>query len=181
MMTGMAAVALFSCGDKATDTGGTSQLDLTVVGKWEGELPSYPGVMNGVKIFATITGADSTFALITRDPTKDTMQNVSIKDTTLVLTGTWRLNALKDSILLICGSCRIIDTLQNILVARSVEGQIVPIFINIYKEQTSGAIDWEIVLTDFIPLAPLLGINLSGIPVALLQGISIVLVKKSQE
>ena len=158
-------------------------IDETEVGKWFGTIDSIkiPKVINfnGEKIFADFSGADSTFALITRDITRAATPLIS--DTTLVLTGVWKLNAPKDSVLLACDTCRIIDTTLNALVGRSVRGQIIPVFINIANNPDDGFIEWQIRLTDFLPIAPLIGLNLPASDVGFLSSTIIVLAKTSQE
>jgi hypothetical protein len=108
------------------------------------------------------------------------MANPAIKDTTLVLTGHWRLTPSRDSILLICSESRIIDTALNILTPKDVAGQTVPMFVNISRNTGTNDIEWDIALSDLVPLTPLLGINLSGIHPSVLQVVRIILVKKSQ-
>ncbi|MDD5675625.1 MAG: hypothetical protein PHC61_15755 [Chitinivibrionales bacterium] len=196
IMTGV----LFSCSDNPSgasntnpphDTTGTIdtshhdstvQLDTTVRGKWAGAMGAITLIhFHGEKIFVNISGSDSTFALITRDTLIDTTLNSSIKDTTLVLTGKWRLKPLQDSILLLCESGRIIDTTLHALVSRdSVAGQRIPMNISIYRNSQLGTIEWKVILTDLIPLAPYLHIDLSTTPLSVLQVIQIILVKKSQ-
>jgi hypothetical protein len=179
-IAGIAAVMLFSCSDKGTsNNNGPEVLDTSVNGKWQGEIGAIQLVhFNGEKIFAHFSG-DSTFSLITRDTTRAATPR--ILDTMLVLTGTWRLTPPKDSVLLLLDTCTIIDTALNILVPRSVRGQTVPVFISIAKNPDDGYIEWQIALTDFVPLAPLLGLDLSNVPVSILQVIKVVLAKTSQE
>ena len=158
-------------------------IDQTVVGKWQGAIGAIkiPNTINfnGEKMFVNILSSDSTFALITRDTTR--AATPSIFDTTLVLTGHWKLNAPKDSALLLCDTCRIIDTTLNTLVPRLVRGQIIPVFVNIARNNDDGYIEWQIVLTDFLPIAPLMGLNIPASSAGLLSGTIIVLAKMSQE
>jgi Carboxypeptidase regulatory-like domain len=158
-------------------------IDQTVVGKWQGAIGAIkiPNTINfnGEKIFVNISGNDSTFALITRDTTRAATPLIS--DTTLVLAGSWRLNAPKDSALLLCDTCRIIDTTLNTLVPRLVKGQTIPVFINIARNTADGYIEWQISLTDFLPIAPLMGLNLNGVNPTLFSGTIIVLAKMSEE
>jgi hypothetical protein len=179
-ISGLLAAVLFSCSDKGTsNNSGPKVLDTSVNGQWHGEMGAIQMVhFNGEKIFAHFSG-DSTFSLITRDTTR--VATPGIFDTTLVLNGTWRLNTPKDSVLLLLDTCRIIDTTQNMLVPRLVRGQTIPVFVSIAKNPDDGYIEWQIVLTDFVPLAPLLGLDLSNVPKSLLQVIKIVLAKTSQE
>jgi hypothetical protein len=183
-ITGLLAAALFSCSDKGTiSNNGAKALDTSVNGKWQGTILAIkiPKVINfnGEKIFVNFSGSDSTFALITRDTTR--AATLFIADTTLVLTGSWRLNAPKDSVLLLCDTCRIIDTTLNVLVPRLVRGQTIPVFITIAKNPDDGLIEWQIALTDFLPIAPLMGLNLNGVDPNLFSGTIIVLAKTSQE
>lgn len=182
VITGILALALFSCSDKGTNTknSGPLALDTTVVGTWQGAMGAIQLIhFNGEKIFAHFSSGDSTFYLITRDTTR--AATPVILDTTLVLNGAWRLNAPKDSVLLLLDTCRIIDTTLNVLVPRLVRGQIIPVFINIARNPDDGYIEWQIALTDFVPLAPLLGLDLSNAPLSVLQVIKVVLAKMSQE
>ena len=152
-------------------------LDMTVVGKWQGAIGAIPSIhFNGAKIFANFSGGDSSFSLITRDTTRGATP--VIKDTTLVLTGSWRLNAVKDTILLASETCRVVDTTTNDLSQRQVQGQIIPIPVNITKQ--NGQIIWKVPLTALVPLAPLIGLDLSGVPQSVLQVIIIELQKMSQ-
>jgi len=184
-LAGMFTAVFFSCGQKSAGpkNSGPAALDTTVVGKWYGAIGAIkiPTVINfnGEKIFVNISGPDSTFALITRDTTRAATPFIS--DTTLVLSGVWKLNAPKDSVLLVCDTCRIIDTTLNTLVGRSVRGQIIPVFINIANNPDDGYIEWQIRLTDFLPIAPLMGLNLSPADAGLLSGTIIALAKMSQE
>ena len=171
---------LLSCSEDSPNSpnNGPAALDLTVVGKWDGVLGAIPLIhFNGETIFASFSGADSTFTLITRDPTRGTA--LPIKDTTLVLSGTWRLNAPKDSVLLFCDTSSVIDTAQNILRPQAVRGQIVPVSIKSIAN-SNGHIYWTIVMTDFLPLAPLLNINIPDVEKPLLQAVSLILEKISQ-
>jgi hypothetical protein len=169
------AALLFSCADKSTAPAGG--LDLSVVGNWEGAMGAIPLIhFTGERIFANLSGRDSTFVLITRDPTKDTTS--AIKDTTLVMTGNWTLNAGKDSVLLAPHSCRIIDTATNTLRSRVID-QTIPVFIKIAKD-ASGVINWDIAMSDFLPLAPLLGLNLPPLSPSVWQAVRIILEKMSQ-
>jgi hypothetical protein len=178
-IAGILSAVLFSCSDKGTNV----SLDATVVGTWQGAIGAIhlQNVIdfNGEKIFVNISSGDSTFALITRDTTR--AATPFIHDTTLDLTGSWSLNAQKDSILLLCDSCRIIDTTLNTLVPRLVRGQIIPVFVNIARNNDDGYIEWQIVLTDFLPIAPLMGLNIPASSAGLLSGTIIVLAKMSQE
>ena len=168
----IAALALFSCGDKPT---GAAKPDAPAIGIWTGDIPPIPGVVSGVDIFANIKGPDSSFLLTGRDPSRGTA--APIKDTTLVLEGKWRLNSIRDTILLICDTCRIIDTAQGLLVPRMVRGEIIPVNIDINTNPGNGAVEWKIRLSDFVPLAPLLGIDLSNLSTDFLGRISIILTK----
>lgn len=159
-------------------------LDLTVVGKWEGAMAAIPYMQfNGAQIFAAFRNIDSTFRLVTRDATRG--QTLPIKDTTLILTGTWTIvkardASTKDSVLLKCDSGMIVDTALKALVPRDVKGQVIPVCISIARNSQNQNIEWTVALTDLVPLAPMMGLNLSGVPTSLLKLISVVLVKKSQ-
>ena len=167
-----------SCGDKAAENG-NGQMDLSVVGYWEGAMEPIPFVgFKGAQIFNRITAVDSAFTLVTLDTSRGIDR--PIRDTTLYLAGKWRLNVPGDSILLLPDTCRIIDTAQNILVPREVRGQTIPMLINISTYQPTGEIEWTVAIADLMPLAPLLGLNLSGIPPGLLQAVQIILVKRWQ-
>jgi hypothetical protein len=190
----LVAAILFSCSKNSpTSSTGQTTMDLTVVGLWNGALGAIPYIhFNGEKIIAHFSGADSTFSLITRDVTRG--DTLPIKDTTLVLLGTWRLNSPKDSVLLTCDTSRIIDTTLNILKPRAVRGQVVPVCIKdnnpahsdpalkneIKSNSSTGAINWQIAMTDFIPLAPLLNINIPDAQKPLLAAVILVLEKTSQ-
>ena len=184
-ITGLLAAALFSCGDKGTSSNnGPLALDTTVAGTWQGAIGEIhlqnPVIdFNGEKIFVHFSGGNSTFSLITRDSTRFTIPHIS--DTTLVLTGAWSYNTPKDSVLLVCDTCRIVDTTLNLLVPRQVRGQRIPVFKNIAKNSYDGYIEWEIQLRDFLPIAPLLGLNISTVDPQYFAGTIIVLAKMSQE
>jgi hypothetical protein len=188
-MAGLLSILLMTCGkDSSNNPGPLGQdtthigplpLDLSVVGKWEGVMAQI-GSFNGAKIFVEIAKTDSAFRLVSLDPKRNPALNPAILDTSLVLTGKWRLNTVKDSILLLCDQSRIIDTSLNILRPNDVSGQIVPMLISISKDQTSGDIGWLIALQDLVPLSPMLGIDLTGVNVTVLQVIKILLVKKLQ-
>ncbi len=166
VIAGILALMLFSCSNKGTNSknSGPLALDTTVVGTWQGAMGAIQLIhFNGEKIFAHFSSGDSYhFHSYTRDTTR--AATPVILDTTLALNGAWRLNALKDSVLLLCDTCRIIDTTLNILVPRLVRGQTIPVFITIAKNPDDGYIEWQIALTDFVPLAPLLGLDLSNAP-----------------
>ncbi|HEX7511013.1 MAG TPA: hypothetical protein VF335_06915 [Chitinivibrionales bacterium] len=102
-----------------TNSTGPSALDTTVIGAWRGAIGAIPMLnFTGEKIFLSVSRPDSSFRLITRDTTRAAMQ--VIKDTMVVLTGAWRINGSKDSILLLCDSCRVVDTALNVLSQRNV-------------------------------------------------------------
>lgn len=185
-MVGVVSLLLMSCGDTKDKPGPTgvdttAVLDLTVVGDWEGMMASIPALkFNGAKIFVDISKTDSVFSLVTLNPAKDTTEYPAIKDTTLVLEGGWKLNTKKDSILLICDSGRIIDTTLNILSPRDVKGQVIPMAIKISENPSTTDIEWEVALTDLVPLAPMLGMDLSIFSPSLLQVVKIILIKRRQ-
>jgi hypothetical protein len=148
-----------------------------VVGKWYGTMTPIMAIkFKGAKIFTHIADSDSAFILTTRDTTRDT--TLAIKDTTLVLSGIWRLNAAKDSVLLLPDTCRVVDTTLNTLVPRPVKGQVIPMFMNISKNPDNGKVEWEVALIDLVPLAPLIGINLTGVDQSVLQVVKIILEKR---
>jgi hypothetical protein len=181
LLTALVAALLLSCGHDAPNNTGVSGLDTSVVGNWYGMMPPIPLMkFNGAKIFVDISKTDSVFSLVTFDTTRDTTKNPAIKDTSLILTGTWKLNAANDSILLKCDTGRIIDTTLNILSPRAVRGQIIPMVIDISKNPSTGDIEWSVPLTEMVPLAPFLGLDLSSIPVSILQLVTITLVKVQQ-
>lgn len=179
----VAIVLLVACGKDSPNNSGpqntdtTVVMDLSVVGDWVAIL-AIPPIINQ-KIFVDISKTDSAFLIVTRDPSRDTTKNPAIKDTTLVLTGHWGINNGKDSLLLLCDTSRIIDTAKNELSPRNVRGKTIPLPIQINKNSTSGDIEWEIALFDFVPLAQLLNIDLSNY-VALLKDIRLILVKVRQ-
>lgn len=186
-ISGILAVVLFSCGNKGTNsnTNTPGTLDTSVKGKWQGAIG---GIhiqflkdtinFNGEKIFVHFSGGDSSFALITCDTTRAATPLIS--DTTLVLTGSWRVNAPKDTALLLCDTCRIIDTTLNTLVPRLVRGQRIPVFIDIARNPDDGFIEWNVKLNDLLPIAPLMGLNFTADP-RLFANTKIVLAKMSQE
>ncbi|MBN1129409.1 MAG: hypothetical protein JXA71_10505 [Chitinispirillaceae bacterium] len=170
------ALLVLSCGDGVDN--GNGQMDTSVVGYWEGVMePITLMGFKGASIFNHIR-ADSTFLLVTLDTSRSDTSR--IKDTTLYLAGKWRLNEPKDSILLLPDTCRIIDTAQNILVPRAVSGETIPMFVFIIKNDATGQIEWTVFGTDLVPLGPLLGIDLSGVPTDLLKIITIALYKRRQ-
>lgn len=178
-LTGLTITLLLSCGH---DSGPVP--DTSAVGDWYGfMIPIHlSGIMefNGAKIFVDISKTDSLFSLVTLDTTRDTTKNPSIKDTSLVLTGAWKLNATQDSILLICDTGRIIDTTLDSLSPREVKGRIIPMAINISDNPSSGDVEWEVPLTEMVPLAPLLGMDLSGVNSSILDAVIIVMIKVKQ-
>lgn len=170
---------LFVCSQNPS---GPSALDTTVVGNWQGAIGAIPTFnFRGEKIFVNIARSDSSFVLVTRDTTR--ASTPVIKDTMLVLSGAWRLNSPKDSILLLCDSCRVVDTTLNVLSQRQVQGQVIPVGTPIDR-QPDGLILWHVCLYDLSPLMPYIGLDLSGIPAsqlqALLSGTIIDLEKMSQ-
>lgn len=177
---------IMSCGKDSTPGGqGLMVLDETVVGNWEGSIPplTVAGIINfnGVFIFVEISKTDSSFAIVARDTSRDTAKNPAIKDTSLILTGAWKLNLPQDSILLICDTGRVIDTALNILVPRdSVKGKTIPMGIKISKNASTNDIVWDVALADLLPLAPLLGMDLTGVPTGIQELMKIVLKKRSQ-
>lgn len=181
-MVVVAFVLLVVCGKDSPNNSGiqktdtTAVMDLSVVGDWVGVM-FFPGIINQ-SVFIDIVKADSTFFLVTRDSTRDTIKNPAIKDTTLVLFGTWKINTTNDSIVLLCDTGRIIDTTLNILSPRNVRGQTIPIFVNISKNTTD--INWMITYADLVPLATLLNLNLTGYSTDILKIFTVLLVKKKQ-
>lgn len=178
----LAFIVLMTCGKDSPNNSGTPNtdttavMDLSVVGDWEGVM-FFPGIINE-KVFIDIAKADSNFFLVTCDSTRDTTKNPAIKDTTLVLSGTWKLNTTNDSIVLLCDTSRIIDTTLNVLSPRNVRGQTIPIFVNISKN--TNDIEWTITYADLVPLATLLNLNLTGYPIDVLKIFTVLLVKKKQ-
>jgi hypothetical protein len=183
----LVSALLVSCGKDTSKTPGptgpdtTVVLDLSVVGNWEGLMPGISLInFDGAKIFVDISKTDSVFSLVTLDPAKDTTKNPAIKDTSLVLTGVWKLNMNKDSILLICDTGRIIDTTQNILAPREVRGLVIPMAIAISKNSSTGDIEWVVGFTELVPIGPMLGLDLSSYPSSLLEVLTVTLAKKKQ-
>jgi hypothetical protein len=76
-------------------------------------------------------------------------------DTSMKHLGSWHLNAKGDSIILVGSNCQVIDTTQKKLVTRDC-GQPIPIYINIQNNS------WKVLLTDLLPVASTLQINLTG-------------------
>ncbi len=156
--------ALLSC---SPDSNVPSSLDTTVVGKWQGAIGAITTFnFRGEKIFVNISRTDSSFLLVTRDTTRASTQ--VIKDTMLVLLGAWRLNGPGDSVLLLCDSCRVVDTTLNILSQRQVQGQVIPVATAIDR-QPGGPVLWHVSLYDLSPLMPYIGLDLSGIPPNMLK------------
>jgi len=172
----LCSALLFSCGDN--ENTGPGQMDTSVIGYWEGRIdPVF--VFDGMRFFTRISGSDSTFRLVSLS--LDTASTSS--DTTLDMAGKWRMNSVRDSILLLPDTCRIIDTAKNILVPREVKGSIIPLPVAISKNSTTGDIEWAMSFAELIPIAPLLGIDLSGFPSEVLAGFKnsrITLFKRSQ-
>jgi hypothetical protein len=170
-----AVTLVLSCGDGVDESNG--QMDTSVIGLWEGAIGELI-VFNfyGVQFFTRITAQDSAFQLVARE--LDTA--AADQDTTLDMAGRWRMNVTRDSILLLPDTCRIIDTAQNALVPRPVRGSVIPLPVAISKNGTTGEIEWVVAFSDLIPIAPLLGINVTGIDPRLLSGSIITMVKQSQ-
>lgn len=91
--------------------------------------------------------ADSTYSLIST--------YAPGTDTTLKHTGTWHLNSKGDSIILVGNNCLIIDTNQKKLVVRGC-GDAIPIHINIQNNL------WKVLMTDLLPVAETLSIDVSS-------------------
>lgn len=178
LMVASVAAILFSCGEDKPN--GPAGMDTSCVGEWIGAMEPIPlAGFNGAKIFANLQGQPQTFELITRDTTRGTTS--AIKDTTLVLAGSWAMNGAKDSVLLICDTGRIIDTAQNILKPLSVRGQVIPVYEKIAVNPATNEIEWDIAFSDFLPLAPLLGITIPPtIPPSVWQAMRIILLKIRQ-
>jgi hypothetical protein len=92
--------------------------------------------------------ADSTYSLIST--------YAPGTDTSLKHLGTWHFNSKGDSIILVGNDCRVIDTIQKQLVVRECSAQI-PIYINIQNTT------WKVLLTDLLPIASALSIDVSTI------------------
>lgn len=164
----------FSCGESEN---GTGEMDTSVIGFWEGKIEALPPFgFDGARIFTRISKPDSSFMLVSL--TLDTAN--SIQDTTLDMAGAWRMNAPRDSILLLPDTCRIIDTTSQILMPKEVQGVTIPMPVDIKRNSSTGIIEWTVSFADLIPMAPLLGIDLSGIPVNTLVGQKMTLFKRSQ-
>lgn len=76
-------------------------------------------------------------------------------DTTLKHAGTWHLNSKGDSIILVGNNCLIIDTTQKKLVMREC-GDAIPIHISIQNNL------WKVLMTDLLPVAKTLSIDVSN-------------------
>jgi hypothetical protein len=157
-------------------------LDTTVVGVWEGTSLAVPAPIAPVNIKSflistRISKADSAFILTVRD----TSQNDSIaKDTTLILIGTWKMNAANDSILLNCNTGRIMDS-TKIFHAISPNQTVnpIPLKTNIINDSEKGYIVWTLTFLDLKPFLPLLGIT-SAIPDNSLKLLGFGLIKTKQ-
>jgi hypothetical protein len=164
-----------SCGESNPE--GSGQMDTSVIGLWEGMIEALvPFNFDGTRIFTRISKPDSSFTLVSL--TLDTAN--SIQDTILDMAGAWRMNAPQDSILLLPDTCGIIDTTTHSLVPREVRGVTIPMPVDIKTNSSTGIIEWTVSFADLIPMAPLLGIDLSGIPVNMLVGQKMTLFKRSQ-
>ncbi|MBN2035881.1 MAG: hypothetical protein JW768_03985 [Chitinispirillaceae bacterium] len=165
----------FVCGDGPDS--GVTEMDTSVIGFWEGMVEELEAIgFDGARIYTRITGPDSSFQLVSL--ALDTAS--SIQDTTLDMAGKWRMNAILDSILLLPDTCRIIDTTLNTLMPRQVRGSTIPLPMHISKNSVTGTIEWMVSFADLVPVAPLLGIDLTGVPISLLTGSKITLFKRSQ-
>ncbi len=89
---------------------------------------------------------DSTYSLIA------TYEGI---DTSMKHLGSWHLNSTGDSIILVGNDCQVIDTTQNKMVTREC-GPPIPIYINIQNNA------WKVWMTDLLPVAETLQINLTG-------------------
>jgi hypothetical protein len=76
-------------------------------------------------------------------------------DTSMKHLGTWHLNTKGDSIILVGNDCRVIDTIQKKLVVRDC-GAPIPIYINIQNNT------WKVLMTDLLPVAKTLSIDVSN-------------------
>jgi hypothetical protein len=169
-------VLWLSCGENEN---GNSEMDTSVIGYWEGGIePLAPFGFNGARIFTRISGSDSSFTLASL--TWDTA--ASIHDTTLNMAGTWRMITSNDSIILLLlpDTCRIIDTTLDSLVPREVHGITIPMPVDIKRNSTTDIIEWRVSFAELVPIAPLLGIELTGISVDNLKKQKITLFKRSQ-
>ncbi|HEX2957922.1 MAG TPA: hypothetical protein VHO70_13900 [Chitinispirillaceae bacterium] len=91
-------------------------------------------------------------------------------DTSMKHLGSWHLNAKGDSIILVGNDCQVIDTTQKKLVTRDC-GQPIPIYINIQNNA------WKVLMTDLLPVASTLQINIPNIT-ELAKRFEITLLKK---
>jgi hypothetical protein len=159
LLLGSIGIIAFSCVSNSPET---TAPDNPVVGNWQGVISGI-GIssinFDGAKVFITISGKDSMFALTALDTMKS--RSPAIKDTILILGGTWGLASAKDSVLLHCSSCRVVDTSTNTLNVRNVDGEIIPIPITIGP--LNGKTMWKLTFADLMPLVPLLGLDISGI------------------
>jgi hypothetical protein len=172
-------ILAFSCVKNTTEN---VALDTTVVGKWEGLIVPiiYSTIsFSGAKVFLDIAAKDSAFRMIARN--QDTTKNLSaaIKDTILVLTGKWSMKNAKDSIILQCSYCRVVDTSQKILYDRPVDVPRIPLPVNITKSE-DGLILWKFAFIDLTPLVPLLGLTIPDGAQGFLKMLNIQLQKMSQ-
>jgi len=141
------------------DTHTTQPAGTKAAGTWLGYIIPInvpPIHFNGAKILLKVSEKDSAFHLVARDTTE--IVSPTVKDTILVLDGSWRLNSAKDSIALLCSYCRIIDTSTNALYERPVENQRIQLKVNIAQKEASTI--WEIPFSDLAALVPLLGLSI---------------------
>jgi hypothetical protein len=172
-LIGLIMMFSLSCVSSSTDK---SALDTSVAGKWEGLIVpiSIPPInFNGAKIFMEFSQPGS-FNIIARG---DTLLP-DIKDTILVLSGTWRFNVPRDSVVLAFSACRALDTMTHELASRDVQGQSIFIPKSIEKGETT--IDWIISFADMAPLVPLLGFTIPAQQISLLKALNIDFQKVSQ-
>jgi hypothetical protein len=94
------------------------------------------------------------------------------------MTGTWRLNNRKDTIVLLSDTCVTVDTVKNVYYPRKVRGTKILLPVGISK-LNDGNIQWEVAMADISPLASLIGLDLSGIDPSVLQVIKIDFIKTS--
>ncbi len=152
------------------------RLDTKAAGTWAGyiiPIKISPINFNGAKIYLKIASADSTFHMAARDTTQQLSE--VIKDTILVLDGSWSLTAAPDSIALLCSCCRVVDTSTHTLYDRPVEDRRIPLPLNIFNQDNVTI--WEISFSDLAPLVPLLGLSIPDAQQGLLKGFKIDLQK----
>jgi hypothetical protein len=151
---------LFNCQKNQEDNEVTSPAKKHIcVGTWQGGIggEKLAGLLpTAILIDVTINDdADSTYSLVST--------YAPGIDTTLKHTGTWHLNSKGDSIILAGNNCLVTDTTQGKLVSREC-GSAIAIHINIQNNL------WKVLMTDLLPVAKTLSIDISNPVIAAVAG-----------